>query len=285
MQIAHRELKQALLPNQIVFCLVDTLPIQLEGRGLSKELFPGPRQERYWLAWSEDLGVWVDRDGLHVEVMLRNTQEAKMHEASLVNFMTASVLGLCLNLQHRVAIHANSIALLEQAIAFGGVSGRGKSTLTAYCLSRGATLVTDDVLTVDGSGYALPGYSRIKLLPETAKQFGLTFETAHYKIHCCPEQLGGSSMQVALPLRTIYLLEQSENGKIEIKDAPNSEAFVELIAHSYYARYLIGQDPALLDAYADLIKQVPVRRLYYPRDFAALPEVYAFLLEQTRDPQ
>jgi len=284
MQIAHRELKQALLPNQIVFCLVDTLPIQIEGRGLSKELFPGPRQERYWLAWSEDLGVWVDRDGQHVEIVLRHTEEANTYEASLINFMTASILGLCLNLQHRVAIHANGVALLGKAIAFGGVSGRGKSTLTAYCLSRGASLVTDDVLTVDGRGYALPGYSRIKLLPETARRFGLPVETDHYKIHFCPEQLGGGSTQESLLLRTIYLLEQSENGKIESKDAPNSEALVELIGHSYYARYLIGQDPSLLDAYADLIKQVPVKRLCYPRDFAVLPEVYAFLLEQLRDP-
>lgn len=271
-------------PAQIAWQVAEALPIHLEGRGLSKELFPGSRTERYWLAWSDDIGVWVDKDGQFVEIVLCSQQETKAHEASLTNFMTASVLGVCLNLQNRVAIHGNGVVLEGQAIAFGGISGRGKSTLTAYCLTQGAGLVTDDVLTVDGSGYALPGYARIKLLPETARRFSLAVETDNYKTHYCPEHLGGYSIQESLPLRTIYLLEQSEDGKIERKNVPNGEALFELIAHSYYARYFIGQNPVLLDAYTDLIKQVPVRRLCYPRDFAVLPEVYAFLLEQLLDP-
>jgi serine kinase of HPr protein (carbohydrate metabolism regulator) len=226
----------------------------------------------------------VDKDGQFVEIVFRSQQETKTHEASLINFMTASVLGVCLNLQNRIAIHGNGVVLGGHAIAFGGISGRGKSTLTAYCLSQGAGLVTDDVFTVDGSGHALPGYSRIKLLPETARRFGLTVATHSYKTHYCPEDLGGYSIRKSLPLRTIYLLEQSEDGKIEYKHVPNSEALFELIAYSYYARYFIGQSPILFDAYTDLVKQVSVRRLCYPRDFTRLPEVYAFLLEQARDP-
>ncbi|AGY59071.1 HPr kinase [Gloeobacter kilaueensis] len=279
-EIAYRELQPALKAEQVCLRSVDALPVALDGRGLSEEIFAGERGGRRWLAWSETVGVWIDEDGQRVEILLVNP-EAGQCESSLLNFMTASVLGTCLLLQGRVAVHANAVAFKEGAMAFVGHAGRGKSTLSAYCLSQGAALVSDDVLSVDRQMQAIPGYARLKLFAHTAESLGLVAGTTDYKLHLHPTRLGGQVQNQPVPLKAIYLLEQSDGDRIESRTVPPAQAVFELIAHSYYARYFAVTHPGLLAAYAELVARVPVEQLFYPRQFARLPDVFAFLRTRT----
>lgn len=77
-----------------------------------------------------------------------------------------------------------------------------------------------------------------------------------------------------------FALDLHPSSEIYSEKLSPSKAVFELLPHSYYAYDLIKIYPELFDAYIDLTQQASVRKLYYPRDFAMLPQVYRFLVEE-----
>ena len=234
----------------------------------------------YWVDWTEQIGAWVSEDGSDIQILV--TDDARnIHIDRLTFGFTSFVAGICLNLQGKTAIHANSISLNDKAVAFVGYSRRGKSTLSAYCASRGAGFVADDVLVVNSDGFAIPGDPRIKIFHKSAKNLG--FETppkTRYKIGYSPEKIGAILHHKPVQMGTIYFLEISENNQIYSEQITASQAVFDLLFHGYDVHDFIPRNPQLLHAYTKLVEQVTVKKLFYPRDFSMLPKVYDFLLEE-----
>lgn len=67
-------------------------------------------------------------------------------------------------------LHGVALERHGHAIAMVGDCGYGKSTLAAHALSKGARLLTDDLIVCGGANLprVLPGAARIKLHPEIA---------------------------------------------------------------------------------------------------------------------
>ena len=87
-------------------------------------------------------------------------------------FLLGSVFGVLCNQRGVLPLHACSVAVDGQAIAFAGASGAGKSTLAAAFHRRGFQLLADDVTPIDFSGESvrfLPGLRRIRLWADSAK--------------------------------------------------------------------------------------------------------------------
>jgi hypothetical protein len=270
------------IPQQLHLTLeyVPSLPLDSKNN-FHKVYSDGCDTSRYWIPWTDDLGAWVDSDGSNVVLVVSEASERTQISRSLTIGLTGLIAGACLNLQGKVGIHANALSLEGLAVAFAGISGMGKSTLSTYCASRGAGFITDDILTVDADGLAHPGIPRLKLYPHTGESLGLdASEDTNYKIHYHPQQLGATLHQQPVPLGIIYLLAESSDHCIYSEQLSPSQAVFDVLIHSYYASQLIPSNPALLDAYLRLVTQVPVRKLFYPRDFAMLPNVYDFLLEE-----
>jgi hypothetical protein len=71
-------------------------------------------------------------------------------------------------------LHATTVVVNGEAIAFLGESGSGKSTLAACFLEAGHGMLTDDLpilKKIAGVFMAYPGPPRIKLYPELARRF------------------------------------------------------------------------------------------------------------------
>ncbi|NNE11581.1 MAG: hypothetical protein HKN41_04965 [Ilumatobacter sp.] len=81
-----------------------------------------------------------------------------------------TVVAVLLTLRGVTLLHASAVAVDEQALAFIGQSGRGKSTVAALMCNAGAALVTDDVLAVEARGTAtcVGGASELRLRPNAA---------------------------------------------------------------------------------------------------------------------
>ncbi len=238
------------------------------------------RSSPHWIDWTAQLGAWVSDDGTDVKILIvEDAREMDIGELTLG--FTSVLTGICLNLQGQVAIHANAVSLECLGLAFVGYSGRGKSTLSAYCASRGAGFITDDVLVVDENGLVVPGNPRIKLYPETGATLGLdASEETDYKIFYEPGRLGAKLHEQPVPLGIIYLLEESSDKRIYAEQLPQTQAVFDLLTHGYDVSLFIPNNPNLLNAYTCLVKQTPVKKLFYPRDFAMLPQVYDFLLKE-----
>jgi hypothetical protein len=281
LETVSRELSQ--IPQMVRVSLesVPNLPNAEQVNCLDTVYFKGRGDSRYWIPWTEELGAWVNSDGSEVAIVVSEASKSDELEGSLTIGLTSVIAGACLNLQNQVAIHANAISLEEFAVAFVGYSGMGKSTLSAYCASRGAGFITDDVLVVDAKGLVYPGNPRLKLYPHTGESLGLdASEETDYKILYEPEHLGAKLHEQPVPLGMIYLLAESSEQRIYSEQLSPSQAVFDLLTHSYYASELIPSNPTLLDAYSRLVTQASVRKLFYPRDFTMLPQVYDFLLEE-----
>ena len=94
--------------------------------------------------------------------------------------VAGNLLSVLLALRGDAVLHASSVELGGQALAFLGASGVGKSTLAALFCALGAPLVSDDVLRVvaeDGRAWCFPGTTGVRLrsgAAELARPFAST---------------------------------------------------------------------------------------------------------------
>ena len=280
--LIKRELSQIEPTVTLNLKQVTNLPIPAGGNYFHQVAVSGEQNTRYWIPWTEELGAWISGKGNHVEIVVSEKIE-NLDVGELTLGFTAVITGVCLNLQRQIAIHANAVAWEGLAVGFAGDSGMGKSTLSAYCASQGWSFITDDVLVVDQQGLVAPGNPRLKLYPDTGASLGLDIvQEIDYKIFYDPEQLGAQLLSSPIPIGIIYLLAQSDNQQIYSEPIAPSQAVFELLSHSYYAAQLIYHDHEILSSYINLVSEVTVRQLFYPRNIATLPKVYQFLSEEIK---
>lgn len=277
LQAAINELSYVSSNIQITLETVEELPFNQASGCFIKNESTQDATHQYWISFTEDFGAWIDADGSHAVLVVQESASVNDFQGSPIVCFTSHIAATCLGLQGQIAIHANVVSLDGVAIAFAGCSGRGKSTLTAYCANRGASFVTDDVLVVNRAGQVCPGNPRIKLFPHTGESFGLNAsESTPYKIHYSLDQLGAISQKQPLPLGAIYLLEESSD-RIYTEQLSPSQAMLDLLVHSYHVTEVMLDKSELFYAYTNLVAQVPVRKLFYPRTFNSLPKLYDFL--------
>jgi hypothetical protein len=111
----------------------------------------------------------VSRDGRNVICAALGDVDQRSLEANLMNF----VLSASLTLQGEEPLHSTVVDIDGRAVGLLGLSGAGKSTLGAFLISRGAELVTDDMLRVkftDGGMLAYPGPYRLKMFEEAGRR-------------------------------------------------------------------------------------------------------------------
>jgi hypothetical protein len=164
-------------------------------------------------------------------------------------------------------LHASAVSLGDQAIAFAGDSGLGKSSLALRLLQRGAALIAEDVLTVherDGRVLTEPGAAMVNLRESEAahartgelEQIGERVGTSHGKRHVIVAREHRS-----LELRRLYLLERGSPTDLTFApvESPGArDVFVNsFVIYVLRAERLVTQ----LDIAACLARTVPIIRL------------------------
>lgn len=174
--------------------------------------------------------------------------------------------------------HGSAVARADRAILFCGVAGAGKSTMAGAMLSRGASLVADDLSRIeprDGPALIHPSSARIKLWREAIDRFdwdARILRRDYYredKFHCSvPDHLAG---EAALPLIAIVTLEEGE--RVSLDRLTGAEALEAAMKHTMYRPEMIealgkwGEQGVLG---AQIAAKCPVYRLTRPKDFESL---------------
>ena len=256
------------------------LPELEDYNGFSQTYLDSDGIKKYWINWTEVIGAWVTTDGSEVKILVKESCQNLNLPSYIALGLSSLITGACLSLRNRVALHANAVSLQNKAIAFAGFSGQGKSTLSAYMASRGAGFVTDDVLVINDAGLVIPGNPRIKLYAHTGKSLGFAGgRQTEYKTFYEPQAIGSKLLSKPVVPGIIYLL-AAESPDIYSEKLSPGKAVFELLPHSYYAHQLITKNSQLFDAYLQLVSKFSIRKLYYPRRFELLPDVYEFLLRE-----
>jgi hypothetical protein len=234
--------------------------------------------------WAPTAGAFRVRDGR--EIVIQPMEGAD--ERSLRLAIVGPLFGVILAQRGAFVLHASTVAIDGQAVAFFGPSGRGKSTLTAALTQAGHPLLADDMTVIDTAGdrpVVQPGFPRLKLWPDSAAALEHDVESLPL-IH--PDrtkrslQLASRFQPDPLPLVRCYLLEDGEEEATE--ELSPTDTIFSLIRYTYQSQWLhdSGAAGANLLQCGALARSGIVRRLLRRRTFAALPEVIAFIETDVR---
>jgi len=125
---------------------------------------------RYVLRFPDvcDVDVDVDRRAVRISRLPPIAAETIRH------ILLDQVIPRLIAAAGRTVLHASAVETRVGTVAFLGEGGAGKSTLAAVFSAAGDALVSDDALVIEvagGRAYARPGYPRLRLFPDAARQF------------------------------------------------------------------------------------------------------------------
>ena len=223
----------------------------------------------FHLVYFDGMQFWMDRQGTKLWVSWPS--HSSVEEAT--TYLLGPVLGLLLRFRGVTCLHASAIAIDESVVAFVGAEGAGKSTTAAAFARAGYAAVSDDVVALverDGNFFVSPTYPHLCLWPESVE---ILYGTADALPPFVPNwekrrlsfENGGARFEDgALPLRAIYLLDESRNEPGPHVEAVTAQTgFLSLIANSYATNMLDSEMRANeFKTLASLITKIPLRRLF-----------------------
>ncbi len=206
--------------------------------------------------------------------------------------LLGSVLGVLLHQRGLFTLHASAVSVDGEVVAFVGAKGAGKSTIAAALHRAGHTLFVDDILAIDrqegGRLYVYSGFPQLKLWPASMSALDHDPENLA-ELHPDYKKRGfrptrGFEMSL-LPVSRIYVLEEGPAVACELLSS--REAFMQLVAHSYAARFIgkHGAGPGHFQQCQELAKQLPVYTLKRPHDLAQLDATIALIENEVRSAQ
>ncbi|MGB3166546.1 MAG: hypothetical protein WBA68_07220 [Alteraurantiacibacter sp.] len=180
------------------------------------------------------------------------------------------------NYHGRLTLHGSAVAVGGHAVAFVGLSRRGKTTLAAAMAKSGYPFLCEDVLRVrrDGPAYvAQPSRPVMRLSGDSLCWLSGEQDDGGGK-RDVPAGDGLPHVSGALPLSRIYILGDGAATSVECACLQPAKALAALLQHAFV---LDSEDKEQMRAHfsrlSDLASAVPCRALDYPRRFNMLPLV------------
>ena len=211
---------------------------------------------------------------------------AKWHEPLTIEdtatYLLGPVMGFVLLLRGLVCLHASAIAIGEEAIAFVGPAGSGKSTTAAAFANRGFSVLAEDVVTLDDRRdhfLVRPAYPCIRLWPPAVKAlYGSETHLPRLTPNWdkCYLDLSETFLRRPLALAAIYLLapRSDDVGAPFIEPLDRAEGLMSLVANTYATKLMDKTMRAReFDLLTRVLNNVPLHRVTPHTDPARLPEL------------
>jgi hypothetical protein len=225
-----------------------------------------------YLFW-DDIGTVNISNGNEIKVDVQNDIN------QIIPFLLGPVMAILLHQRGFLVLHGSSVKINDNAIAFIGHRGIGKSTTAINLYKNGYSLITDDILAIkfdeDGIPYINPGYPHVRLTKNSYNHIKdkttiLTpICTIVGKLFC---DASNNFSSAPLKLKRIYLLETGE--QINISNLNSQETLIDLIKHSTAHRIFKDADQANnLTQCANLINNVSIRELKIIHSFNNISEL------------
>lgn len=231
-----------------------------------------------YLRWAGLFEFLISPDARRIEYLPLDAAT----EESLTTYLLGQVLSFSLLSRGGEPLHATAVVIDDEAIAFLGDCGYGKSTLGAAFLARGCPVLTDDVLALearDGRWFAHAGPPRLKLFPSVARKVLARGDGMHLNAGTSKLLLPLSRTQAIsgpTPLAAIYVLPGPgpRRARVSITALTGQKAFLEITRGAFNVmRVDRARLASQFNTATRLVRDVPVRRLVYPRRLALLNDV------------
>ncbi|MGZ8359812.1 MAG: HPr kinase/phosphorylase [Allosphingosinicella sp.] len=199
---------------------------------------------------------------------------------NVTDAVMSRVLTVAIYQRGRLPLHASAVELDGRLVAICGPSGAGKSTLAAAFVARGARVVTDDMLVLDGECGPLaawPGACGLKLSEASLAQhgrtsYGLALSNKVEGKYFLP-LVGGDTTETS-PLSLLIELRAGPAGIAPVpalQAASRSAGCIRMTDLMH-----VAHDTSMLwHRWLDLAASVPVVALSHGRELAALDGLVA----------
>jgi hypothetical protein len=241
------------------------------------------------LAYFDRTQFWLDREGREVWA----TWPENLTIEDTATYLLGPVLGILLRLRGVTCLHASAVAFGENAVAFVGSEGAGKSTTAAALARRGHAILSDDVVALaerNGSFFVHPAYPYLCLWPESVESLYGSAEalpqfSANYEKRCL--SLGKQELRFAeraLPLAAIYILgERRSDPAPLVEELTPQKAFLALVANAFATNTLdSGMRAKEFESLARVAPSVPIRALHAHHDAGRLPDLCDLLSKEAQ---
>ncbi|MSP75448.1 MAG: hypothetical protein EXR12_04870 [Rhodospirillaceae bacterium] len=226
----------------------------------------------------------ISADGRTVTCGRLGDIDQRSFEANLLNF----VMSASLTLQGEETLHSTVLDIDGRAVGLLGLSGAGKSTLAAFLISRGADLITDDMLRMKFAGGSLLAYAgpyRLKLLDEPGTGFlpGAVadgyFNSLSGKVMIQP-RAAVPRRREPTPLAALFHLDHPDDqpavGAVTCARLGGVELARVIISSTMDTRYARPDRlTRQIEFAARVAEALPVYELRYPRSVEAMDDVAA----------
>ncbi|RPF71532.1 phosphoenolpyruvate carboxykinase (ATP) [Aurantiacibacter spongiae] len=199
-----------------------------------------------------------------------------------------SVLPMLGNHGNGLNLHGSAVAIGDVAVAFTGLSRRGKTTLAGAMARTGHPLVSEDVLALERRGddfWVQPMRPSLRVFGDSARYLFGERET-NSAVGEKADYAFAAEIPFAdrsLPLAAIHILGPGTAPTVSIEPVGEAAALAEMLNHAFILDVEDRQRlQAHFDRMADLARMVPCLALDYPRQFDHLPEVIATLVARYR---
>jgi len=196
------------------------------------------------------------------------------------------VLSLVLRLRGHATLHASAVLIDDAAVVFLGVSGAGKSTITAMLALRGFAAIAEDVTAIIDRGTTfgvVSGHTHIRLWPDVAT---LLFGSAETLPLIANEEwkryfdVSDRFSHGTFDIAAIYSIDDRKQGAPRVEALEGSEALLDLIAASYKPD--LEMSAAEFDLLGRIARNVPTRLAVPNVDLATAPAMIDAILDDVR---
>jgi hypothetical protein len=163
------------------------------------------------------------------------------------------------NTRESILLHAGAVELKGRVVVIAGVSGQGKSTLTAALVRSGFSYVTDELVIIDPStGFVRPYLKPLDLGAESLRMLDLDPDDEFVvdKKHVAPSEIGEVSTGGRVAL--IVILDTDAGEMDEVEPMGPVDALTKLLPNLFAETH---DSPDSLDQLADMCASVPVIRM------------------------
>jgi hypothetical protein len=241
------------------------------------------------LAYSDGTQFWLNQEG--TEIWATWPDHSTLEDTA--TYLLGPILGRLLRLRGITCLHASAVAFGENAVAFVGSEGAGKSTTAAALALRGHAILSDDVVALaqrDGSFFVHPAYPYLCLWPESVESIYGSAEalprfSANYEKRCL--SLGKQELRFeerTLRLAAIYILGERRGDPAPlVQEIAPQEAFLALVANTFATNILdSGMRAKEFETLGRLVPSVPIRQLCAHQDASRLTDLSDLLSEETQ---
>jgi len=228
-------------PTPDVRVLLAPVPERLENPAGTGVLFEATEGE--FLLRLPDVAAYLVRGGN--EILVQPQPDAIDSEVRV--FMLGSAIGALLHQREKLVLHAAALGTEQGAVLFAGVSGAGKSTLLSEFLSRGYSMMVDDVCSIEldsaGDPLVMPGYPRTRLWADAAARLDVDttdLTRTRQSLEKYERQLPDRFWNDPLPIRKIYILKSHNHDEIKITEPPLVRRFNVIKNNTYRRTFLNG---------------------------------------------